>query len=233
MATVPMVAPDGSVADVPRDSLQQALQAGAKPAADMIGPDGSRATVPLESVHTALQLGARPHPDSAALVAAASVPRPQVNMQGSALGQAVYGPASNDDSLRAAGYAGPAPSQINPYTSSAAMAAGPAALGATVAGKVGLNLWNLLGKIPKVGPFAQATALSEGIGYARRNLPGGKYIPSVAEIAPYFMGGGKGKVAAEAESEVAAAPKDAADPFRSVPDPEADVFREPARSPAP
>jgi hypothetical protein len=80
----------------------------------------------------------------------------------------------------------------------------------------------------KMAPYV---AGSEAIGYARRNLPGGKYIPSYAELLPWFMGGGKGEAAAGAEAE--AVPKDAGDSFRNVPDPEADVFRQPAPKPTP
>jgi hypothetical protein len=99
MATVPMIGPDGTVADVPQASVQQALQAGAKPAADMVAPDGSRAAVPLESVRAALKAGARPHPSSAALVAAASVSRPANPLQ-NVSGYDAVGPVSNDVSTR-------------------------------------------------------------------------------------------------------------------------------------
>jgi hypothetical protein len=99
MATVPMIGPDGTVADVPQASVQRALQAGAKPAADMVAPDGSRAAVPLQSVAAALKAGARPHPSSAALVASASVSRPADPLQ-NVSGYDALGPLDNSVSTR-------------------------------------------------------------------------------------------------------------------------------------
>src|SRR5690242_5429150 len=82
MATVPMVGPDGSIADVPHESVQQAVQAGARIAFDMVSPDGKeRAAVPLEGMHAAIAAGAQLAPSSAGAYAAASVPKPTDPLQ--------------------------------------------------------------------------------------------------------------------------------------------------------
>lgn len=77
MATVPMIAPDGSVADVPNESVATAVKQGAKIGFDMVSPDGKeKAVVPADQVHTAIAQGAQLDPASAARFAGASVPRP-------------------------------------------------------------------------------------------------------------------------------------------------------------
>ncbi len=57
---IPMVAPDGTSADVPLESVQDAMAKGAKRAVHMVAPDGSKAYVPFESVQVARQAGAKP-----------------------------------------------------------------------------------------------------------------------------------------------------------------------------
>src|SRR5579864_602312 len=71
--TVPMIAPDGTVADVPHESVNTAVGRGAKLGVDMLSPDGrERATVPVDVAHDALRKGARlaPPPMPAPPVAA-------------------------------------------------------------------------------------------------------------------------------------------------------------------
>jgi hypothetical protein len=60
MSTFPMIAPDGSTAEVPEASMKAALAAGAKHAVQMLGPDGSKAYVPMDQAHVAMQKGASP-----------------------------------------------------------------------------------------------------------------------------------------------------------------------------
>jgi hypothetical protein len=82
MATTPMIGPDGSIADVPHESVQQAVRAGARIAFDMLSPDGKeRAAVPLEGMHAAIAAGAQLAPSSAGDYAAASVPKPTDPLQ--------------------------------------------------------------------------------------------------------------------------------------------------------
>jgi hypothetical protein len=82
MATTPMIGPDGSIADVPHESVQQAVRAGARIAFDMLSPDGKeRAAVPLEGIHAAIAAGAQLAPSSAGAYAAASVPKPTDPLQ--------------------------------------------------------------------------------------------------------------------------------------------------------
>lgn len=77
MATIPMIAPTGEVADVPQEQVATAVKQGAKIGFDMISPDGNqRAVVPADQVHNAIVQGAQLDPASAARFAGASVPRP-------------------------------------------------------------------------------------------------------------------------------------------------------------
>jgi hypothetical protein len=77
MSTFPMIAVDGTTADVPEASVAVALSKGAKHAVQMQAPDGSRAYVPLEASSAARQRGAIPVdqlPDVAARAAGAQTP---------------------------------------------------------------------------------------------------------------------------------------------------------------
>lgn len=129
--------------------------------------------------------------------------------QSPGLTQAVYGPSDESTGLKESGYPGPAASEINPYTSSAAMAVGPAA----IAGKVGAQQ---LVKHPIIG----ATVASEGI-RAARNIPYvGKLIPPYSELLPFLLGG-KGGAAAEGEAAAGAPKPPVAEPVASGPAPAA------------
>jgi hypothetical protein len=55
-----MIAPDGSIADVPADRVNDAVTAGARLGFEMVGPDGTQAVVPVDQAHAALTAGARP-----------------------------------------------------------------------------------------------------------------------------------------------------------------------------
>lgn len=56
--TVTMIAPDGSIADVPQSSIDQATRSGAKYAMNMRAPDGSTAWVPQDQLGSAMKAGA-------------------------------------------------------------------------------------------------------------------------------------------------------------------------------
>src|SRR5579872_133047 len=57
--TVPMIAPDGTVGDVPQDQVPNAVKAGGSIGVDLIAPDGSHGVVPMDKVHDAIRAGAR------------------------------------------------------------------------------------------------------------------------------------------------------------------------------
>ena len=58
-AEVPMIAPDGSVGDIPQERVPEAIRAGGKLGTDMLGPDGSRGVIPIDRVHEAINAGGR------------------------------------------------------------------------------------------------------------------------------------------------------------------------------
>src|SRR5665213_945592 len=57
--TVPMLAPDGSVVDIPSARVHDATAAGASIGSPIITPDGTHAIVPAARLHEALKAGAR------------------------------------------------------------------------------------------------------------------------------------------------------------------------------
>src|SRR5207245_1981141 len=128
------------------------------------------------------------------------VPKPQVDMKGSALAQAVYGPPQSDESenLRAAGYPGPSSEHLAAGPSSAAMGLAGAG-GAVLAGApIVKPLSALYGKALAKYPKTTMLATSEAITQARKIPYAGKLIPPMAEILP-FLAGGKSSPAAEEE----------------------------------
>ncbi len=57
MTTMPMIATDGSIGDVPQENVSAAVKAGYKVGQDMLSPDGKTGTIPLEKVHDAIKAG--------------------------------------------------------------------------------------------------------------------------------------------------------------------------------
>jgi hypothetical protein len=55
--TIPMIGPDGSVADIPQEQVGNAKTGGYKLAVDMTAPDGNVATIPYERVGDAMSQG--------------------------------------------------------------------------------------------------------------------------------------------------------------------------------
>lgn len=55
--TIPMLGPDGSVADIPKSGISAAKTSGYKIAIDMTAPDGSIATIPYDNVSKAMSEG--------------------------------------------------------------------------------------------------------------------------------------------------------------------------------
>src|SRR5690349_649820 len=123
----------------------------------------------------------------------------------------------------------PPPTKMGPSTLNAPDWVGEGIGGLTLAGLLtmgGAPPFKAIGRVPYVGPLLQMEAISKA-----REIPYvGKAIPPYAEMLPFL--GGRGAAAEEGEA-AAKPPKNAGDPFRNVPDPEADVFREPAPRPAP
>ena len=59
MATTPIIAPDGTVADVPQEHVTELVQKGGVIGVDLVLPDGKEtATVPIEHAHDLIRKGA-------------------------------------------------------------------------------------------------------------------------------------------------------------------------------
>src|SRR5579884_524871 len=54
---VPMIAPNGSVGDIPQEQVQNAVKAGFKIGVDLTSPDGQRGVVPMDTAHDAIKSG--------------------------------------------------------------------------------------------------------------------------------------------------------------------------------
>lgn len=59
MATVPMLAPDGTSGEIPQDKVQDAIKAGFKQAVEMTSPDGKKGYIPLDRQQDAMKAGFR------------------------------------------------------------------------------------------------------------------------------------------------------------------------------
>lgn len=57
MSTTPMIAPDGTVGDVPTQNVDAAIKAGGKIGIEMVAPDGSSGVIPTDQVHEAIRAG--------------------------------------------------------------------------------------------------------------------------------------------------------------------------------
>ncbi|HET9406033.1 MAG TPA: hypothetical protein VFO39_02235 [Candidatus Sulfotelmatobacter sp.] len=57
--TIPIIAPDGTVGDVPATRAHDAIAAGGKLGIDLLSPDGKLGTVPADRVHDAIRAGAQ------------------------------------------------------------------------------------------------------------------------------------------------------------------------------
>src|ERR1019366_1340907 len=68
--TFPMIAPDGSVGDVPLAGVPDAVKSNFKVGVEMTSPDGRPGVIPFDRVHEAIAGGFN--------MAAASVPKPAV-----------------------------------------------------------------------------------------------------------------------------------------------------------
>jgi len=95
---------------------------------------------------------------------------------------------------------------VNPHSPTGAEVAGDVALASSpeIAGPASRVVGQTVKGAVKAAPYL---ALSEGINYARKNLPMnmGKYIPPGAEwVLPLLVGGGKGAAAGEAAETTAA-----------------------------
>lgn len=142
------------------------------------------------------------------LIAPPGVPRPQVNMQQSALGATDY----SDPSIPKFGgmHGGSydiAPrdpqGQISPDTIKAGAIGGTA--GAALSPVAIPASGNLAKNLPG---YLAGAAGGAAINYARKTIPGGQYIPAGAEILPFLMMGGKSegsKAVAKEEAGTAAA----------------------------
>lgn len=56
---VPMLAPDGSIGDVPQSRVSDAVKAGGRIGQEMLSPQGERGVIPLDRVHDAIHAGAQ------------------------------------------------------------------------------------------------------------------------------------------------------------------------------
>lgn len=133
--TVPMISPDGSIGDVPKSRAAEAVKAGFKVGAEL-SKDGKSGIIPLDRVHDAMGAGFSLAPSSAGDVAAASVPRPQLDMQTE--GGGTTGPVAG----KLTGLPG-----VNPHTPTAGEAAGDIALvgGGAIAGVAGPSVGTAVG----------------------------------------------------------------------------------------
>lgn len=169
MATVPMIAPDGSIGDVPAARAHEAANSGFKLGAELSTPDGSKTgVVPYDRVHEAIAAGFMLKPPD--------VPRPNVNVEEQA------GPTeSRGDAGKLTGLPGVNPHRptITEGLSDAALA-GSALLGPTLP---------TLAK--KAAPFAIPAAASYAINKARQLPVIGPVIDKIpfAEALPWLMMG--------------------------------------------
>lgn len=62
MSTAPIFAPDGTLGDIPPESLSAAIKAGGKPGVNIIAPDGTKGVVPADRYVDAVKAGAKVAP---------------------------------------------------------------------------------------------------------------------------------------------------------------------------
>lgn len=196
MSTYPVVFDDGSKAMVPQEKLQGALKDGGKLAQAMQFDDGSKAYVPFDKVHDAVH-------DGGMLIGDAPKAPAAPQMQQSALGGLMGGPTGDSTNSNLPTPKGQMAQQTTPSP-----AVGALTLGGTAALALGSGAEAALPTIARVAakhPIMSAMVASEAIKEARKIPVAGRFIPPMAEMAPFLFSGGKGAPAAEAEAGTSAA----------------------------
>ena len=205
MAT-PIFAPDGSVRNIPDDQVQSALGAGGVRAVQMQDPKGILRYVRETDIDAAQRAGGLLIP---------GMPKVAPDMQESALGTLAYGLSTADQGTKPGTPEYDAEMRrAEPYVRGATTGM---ALGQGAAAIPGVLPWLMGGAIGAVKAVPTIAAM-EGINWARKNVPGGKYIPPGAEWLPVFLGN-KGKAAGTAKAEGAAAEEAAAGTGQTSPVP--------------
>ena len=207
MATTPMLAPDGSVGDVPNANVNDAVASGFKIGQDMIAPDGQHGTIPLENVHDAVQAGFQIAPPAGT----PSIPNPrdqytnpgtQTNEIGNPVTVPAPGESFADTMTRAAQQGQRTPqSQIDaemataPGKAATVLAAAPA-IGAAGAGALAAAapaenplpsvMANTISGVKAIGAWAQANPLHAYIVFnlLKELVPGAKKAMGLIKEAP-------------------------------------------------
>lgn len=78
-ATIPMIAPDGSIGDVPQSQASAAQAKGFKAAQDMLAPDGTKGVIPSDQVQAAIGKGFKAVNADPLQAAAATVAKPVID----------------------------------------------------------------------------------------------------------------------------------------------------------